>query len=774
MSDPSRRNDTSGPRTATFPVDGMHCAACVSRVERVLAGVPGVVDAEVSLATESARIRFIPGLLEPGDLQGAVEGAGYNLGEEEGGFEEALRRREEERAAEYRDLLKRFRVGLVLGTPVAVIGHAHLIPGLQGMDPGVMRFLWVLSGLLTIPIMTYVGRRFFTGAWSAFRHREATMDTLVAVGTGSAWIYSTVAVLFPAIFPEGTAHPFYEATAVVITLVMLGQALEARARGRTSQALRELMDLRPRRARVLRGEEEVEILAKDVQVGDRVVVRPGEKIPVDGVLIQGESAVDESLVTGESLPVEKRVGDQVVGGTMNRSGSFHFMASRVGRDTVLGQIVEMVRVAQGSKPSIQRTVDVVAGYFVPVVMILATLTFAGWFTFGPEPALSFAAVTAVAVLVIACPCALGLATPISVMVAVGKAAQAGILVRNGDALQAARDLDTVVLDKTGTVTKGEPALTRMVPAEGVSGEELMRVAAAAEEGSEHPLARAVVQGARGEGLSWSQAGGFEAVAGRGVRAVVEGKGVLVGSPGFLEGEGISPEATQAVLSRITQGGRTPVLVAREGVFLGALGISDPVKEDSPAAVAEMHRLGLEVVILTGDHPVVAQAVAREVGVDRVLAGLLPEEKAEAVRELQEKGGRVAMVGDGVNDAPALAQAQVGMAMGSGTDVAMETGDMVLMGSSLTGVVHALELSRATIRNIRQNLVRAFIYNVLGIPIAAGLLYPFFGILLSPVIAGAAMAFSSVTVVTNANRLRLFRPSFRSGPVPDGPPGRAAP
>ncbi|MFO8172777.1 MAG: heavy metal translocating P-type ATPase [Gemmatimonadota bacterium] len=742
-------------------VQGMHCAACVSRVERVLSGAPGILEAEVSLATESARIRFVPGLMDQDHLRSALEGAGYGLREEDaGGFEETLKKREEEREAEYRDLLRRFWGGAALGTPVAVIGHAHLIPGIQGMDHEVMRILWALSGLLTIPIMAWVGRRFFTGAWSAFKHREATMDTLVAVGTGSAWVYSTAAVLFPGLFPEGTAHPFYEATAVVITLVVLGQALEARAKGRTSQALRRLMDLKPRTARVIRGGDEVEIPAQEVQVGELVVVRPGEKVPVDGEVVEGQSAVDESMVTGESLPVDKVAGDEVVGGTLNRSGSFRFRAGRVGKDTVLAQIVELVRSAQGSKPSIQRAVDVVASYFVPVVLIIATITFAAWYTFGPEPRLIFAAIVAVAVLVIACPCALGLATPISIMVSVGKAAQAGILVRNGDALQQARRADTVILDKTGTITRGEPALTTVLAGTGVKEETLLALAASAEEGSEHPLAEAVLNGARDRGLTWDRARAFQAVTGKGLQATVGDHEVLVGSPSFLEGKGVESTEFSAAVDRVTELGRTPVAVARDGAFLGVLGISDPVKPDSAAAVARLQEMGLRVVMLTGDHRSAARAIGTEVGVDQVVAELMPEEKVDAVKEYQRQGRRVVMVGDGINDAPALAQADVGMAMGSGTDVAMETGDMVLMGSSLAGVVHALELSHATFRNIRQNLVGAFIYNVLGIPVAAGLLYPFFGILLSPVIAGAAMAFSSVTVVTNANRLRFFQPGFQ--------------
>ncbi len=744
-------------------VRGMHCAACVSRAERVLEMDPGVLSAEVSLATESAQLRFVPGLLELDSLAEAVERAGFRLEDESGeDFEESLRKREREREEEYSGLLRKFWVGVLLGTPVAVIGHAHLIPGLQGLEHGTMRALWFASCLMSIPIMAYVGSRFFTGAWSAFKHREATMDTLVALGTGSAWIYSTVALLFPGLFPEGTAHPFYEATAVVITLVMLGQALEARAKGKTSQALRRLMDLRPQTARVVRDGTEVEVPAQGVRVGELVVVRPGERIPVDGEVADGHSTIDESMVTGESLPVEKGAGDTVVGGTLNRAGSFRFRANRVGKDTVLAHIVEMVRTAQGSKPSIQRTVDVVASYFVPVVMIISALTFATWYTFGPDPRLSFAAVVAVAVLVIACPCALGLATPISIMVSVGKAAELGILVRNGEALQAARQVGTVVLDKTGTITKGEPGLSGVHPRTGVSEEELLSLAAAAEEGSEHPLAAAVVDAARKRGLAWDRASAFEASPGRGVRAEVKGATIQVGGPGYFRDLGIPPEDFGEVVDGIAREGQTPILVASRGGYVGALAVSDPVKSDSASAIAGLKRRGLRVVMLTGDHDAAARSVGAQVGVDEVIAQVLPSEKADRVKELQNAGRRVAMVGDGINDAPALAMADVGIALGTGTDVAIETGDLVLMGGSLQGVLHAFELSHATFRNIKQNLFGAFIYNVLGIPIAAGVLYPAFGLLLSPVIAGAAMAFSSVTVVSNANRLRFFRPAPGGG------------
>ena len=740
-------------------IRGMICAACVRRVETALAGVPGITAAAVSLTTESARIEYVPGVLDTETMRVTVAAVGYEVDEaaEAEGIEETLRRRGEERALEVRGLLRRFWVGAALGLPVVIVGHAQFIPGLQNIQDDTMRLLWALSGVLTVPIMVYVGDRFFTGGWSAFRRHDANMDTLVALGTGAAWIYSTVAVAFPRLFPEGTGHPFYEATAVVITLVVLGQALEARAKGRTSQAVRRLMDLRPLVARVVRGDTEVDIAAAEVQVGEIVVVRPGGKIPVDGRVREGRSAVDESMVTGESMPVDKGPGDEVVGGTINTAGVLHFRAERVGRDMVLSRIVKMVRQAQGAKPPIQRVVDVVASYFVPSVMIVSVVSFAVWYTFGPAPVLSYAIVVAVAVLVIACPCALGLATPISIMVAVGKAAEYGILIRNGEALQRARKVDTVVLDKTGTVTQGAPSLTDVVPVGGATEEELLRLAAAAEMSSEHPLARAVVEGAAARGIEYPRASDFEALPGKGIRAKVDGREVLVGTSAFLSASGVEVDGLDEHESTLAAAGRTPVLVAVAGVPLGALGIADPVKQESAAAIARLREMGLRVVILTGDHEVTAKAVAREVGVQDVFARVLPDEKAAKIKELQDQGHSVAMVGDGINDAPALAQADIGLAIGTGTDVAIEAGDITLMGGSLEGVVQMLEISEATFRNIRQNLVGAFMYNTLGIPVAAGVFYPLFGILLSPVLAGAAMAFSSVTVVTNANRLRRFTP-----------------
>ena len=761
-----------------FPVTGMTCAACSAAVERELRRTPGVTDVEVSLATEEARVRWSPEATSPEALAQVVEEAGYRMdipapsdpdaAGRAPNTDEATRRREEardqDREAEARDLFRRFQVGAILSVPVLLLGHHEWVPGLRNLDHGLVRWLWVLSGLLTVPIMTWVGGRFFVRGWKAARRGAPNMDTLVAMGTGAAFGYSVVAVSAPGLFPEGTAHPFFEAAAVILTLVILGQALEARARGATSQAIRGLLDLRPRTARVLRDGHEVEIPAAEVEVGDRVVVRPGERIPVDGEVVDGRSAVDESMVTGESIPVDKGPGDPVTGGTLNATGSFRMEAQRVGSDTVLARIVALVREAQGSKPPIQRLADRVSGVFVPVVVVLAILTFGVWLWLGPDPSLNYAVVVAVSVLVIACPCALGLATPISVMIAVGNAARHGILVRSGEALQEARRLDVVVLDKTGTVTRGEPRLTDLVPVEGSDLDEgaLLRLAASAEAGSEHPLGAAVVEAARERGLDIPEATAFDALAGRGVVAVVEGQEVLVGTPTLLREHGVDEAPLVSEWDTLSGEGKTPAMVAVGGRAAGVLAWADMEKADSAEAIARLRALGLRVLLLTGDNERTARAVGARVGIDAadIRAGVLPDGKAEVVAELQARGHRVAMVGDGVNDAPALARADVGMAIGSGTDVAMEAAGVTLMGASLHGVADAIELSRAAVRNMKQNLFGAFVYNTAAIPVAAGALYPAFGLLLSPMIAGAAMAFSSVTVVTNANRLRGWTPGPR--------------
>ncbi|TVP73369.1 MAG: copper-translocating P-type ATPase, partial [Gemmatimonadales bacterium] len=772
---PSASSDES---ELVIPVDGMTCAACSAAVERALSRSDGVREASVSLATEEARIRYRPEETSPGALASVIEGAGYRPlppsrggdGPDTGPAEDASGetredRRAREREEEARSLFRRFWLGAALSVPIVLLGHHDWVPGLAGLDHGQMRALWALSGVLTLPILLVVGPRFFTRGWTAARRGQPNMDTLVAMGTGAAFLYSVVAVAAPALFPEGTAHPFFEATAVIITLVVLGQALEARARGATSEALRRLLDLRPTRARVLRDGREEEIDAAQVVPGDVLVVRPGERIPVDGTLLSGMSAVDESMVTGESIPVEKTEGDPVTGGTLNASGSFRMEAERVGRDTVLSRIVELVREAQGSRPPIQRLVDKVSGIFVPAVVAIAAVTFATWLWIGPDPSLNYAVVVAVSVLVIACPCALGLATPISVMIAVGRGAGHGILIRNGEALQAARHITTVVLDKTGTVTVGAPVVTEVEALDGgptPTAPELLRLVAAAEAGSEHPLGRAVVrrwEEEEGTGAPpLPEATDFRALGGRGVEARVEGSRVLVGTVRLLEEEGVDPSPLEAAWERLSGQGRTPALVAVDGVAAGVVAWADTERRDSAEAVARLRDMGLRVLLLTGDNERTARAVAERVGIDEVRAGVLPDGKDDVVRELAEAGEVVAMVGDGINDAPALARARVGIAMGSGTDVAMESADITLMRASIHGVADTIELSRDAVRNMKQNLFGAFVYNTAAIPVAAGVLYPALGILLSPMIAGAAMAFSSVTVVTNANRLRRWRPS----------------
>jgi len=758
---PARGSDDAPGGTeqrVSLRLRGMHCASCVRSIEEALESTPGVARAEVSLATSSAAVRYRPSEVRLDALEAAVRGAGYEVDADPGA--ESPERQEEDRRREYRGLLRKFWFGLAASVAILVTAYPSLVPGLRGLSGSGLRWLWAADGLLALAVMVYSGRQFYTGGWSALRRRSADMNTLIGLGTAAAWLYSAAVVLFPGLFPEGTGEPFFDVAAVVVTLVLLGQALEVRARGRTSEAIRRLLGLQARTARVVRDGAELDIPVEEVVVGDLVVVRPGEKVPVDGEVVDGRSALDESMVTGESLPVEKAQGDEVIGATINRTGSFRFRATRVGKDTALAQIVNMVRQAQGSKAPIARTVDVVASYFVPVVMIVSVLAFAAWFTFGPAPALTYAVVVAVTVLIIACPCALGLATPMSLMVGVGKAAEHGVLIRNGEALQVARHVDAVVLDKTGTITRGRPAVTDVVTTSDFGEAEILRLAASAERGSEHPLGEAIVTAATELGLDLTLAADFEAIAGHGISAVVDGKGILLGNPRLMEARGVDVGALVEAAARLSEDGKTPMYVAVGGRAAGLVAVADPVKEDSAAAVGRLHELGLEVVMLTGDNERTARAIAREVGIDRVLAEVLPDEKADHVAALQAEGKRVAMVGDGINDAPALARADVGIAIGTGTDVAMEAADVTLIGGSLEGVALAIDVSKATFRNIRQNLTGAFAYNTLGIPIAAGVLYPAFGLLLSPLIASAAMAFSSVTVVTNANRLRTYRPKWR--------------
>jgi len=665
-------------------------------------------------------------------------------------------------AKEYRSLVRKFWFAAAISIPVMLVAYPEVpwlyLPNLfvQEASQTLVRWLYVLSGLATLPVMLYSGRQFFTGAWGALKRHSADMNTLIALGTSAAWIYSTIALIIPGIFPEGTATPFYDVTAIVTALVVLGQALEVRAKGQTSQAIRKLLDLQAKTARVLRDGQEVQILAEEVLVGDVVVVRPGEKIPVDGEIIKGYSTVDESLVTGESLPIDKKVGDEVVGATLNTTGTFNFRATKVGKDTALAQIVKMVQDAMGSKAPIARLVDVVSSYFVPAVMIISILTFMVWFNFGPSPALAFAIVTAVTVLIIACPCAVGMAVPMSLVAGVGKGAEHGVLIRNGEALQTASQLKIVVLDKTGTITKGKPELTDTVPAAGFDTETLLHYAASADQPSEHPLAQAIVQGARNRGAQLADPTNFEAVPGHGVETLVAGRKVLVGNAKLMARYSINTAEINGEVERLQGEGKTAMFVAIDGKAAGVVAVADTIKDDSVQAIRVMQEAGIEVIMITGDNERTAQAIARQVGIQRVLAEVLPQDKAQEVHLLKKGGIKVGMVGDGINDAPALAEASVGFAIGTGTDVAIEAADITLMSGSLKGVAYAIEISKATMRNAKQSLAGAFAYNTLGIPVAAGLLFPIFGLLLSPLIAGAAMAASSVTVVTNANRLRFFK------------------
>ena len=672
---------------------------------------------------------------------------------------------DDEAVREYRSLMRKWWFAAAVGAPTMVLSYPWLFPWLRDLLPrgsGELRLLWAAMGVASLAVLAYSGSQFFTGAWRALRARQANMHTLIATGTGVAWVYSTIAVLWPQIFPdESMTEVYYDVTVVVTALVVLGMAMEVKARGRSSAAIRKLIGLQPKTARVVREGRELDLPVSQVVVGDTVVVRPGEKIPVDGEVIDGASPVDESMITGESIPVGKRAGDEVIGATLNTTGALRIRATKVGADTALAQIVRLVRDAQASKVPIQRIVDVVSGYFTPAVMIAAIVGFVIWFDFGPEPAAAYGVVVAVTTLIIACPCALGMATPMSLTTGVGKGAENGILIRSGDALQITAKLDTVVLDKTGTITWGRPVLTDVITTGSVDEPELLRLAAAVERSSEHPLAAAIVAAAEERGLPAGRVEEFEAVPGHGVQATVEGRRLLLGNRRLLERTGIDTGGDTGELvvawQRLADAGKTPMYAAVDGVAAGLLAVADTVKDDSVAAIAQLKAMGLQVAMITGDNARTAAAIAAQVGVDRVLAEVLPADKAAEVHKLQLEGRKVGMVGDGINDAPALTQADVGFAIGTGTDVAIEAADVTLISGSLRGVATAVQISKATMRNVYQNLAGAFAYNSAGLPIALGLLYPIFGILLSPILAAAAMSFSSVTVIGNANRLKRFKP-----------------
>ena len=741
-------------REIRLSIAGMSCAGCVASVEKALQAVPGVETATVNFAEHTA---VVTGDVTPEALTAAVKAAGYDAAElrgiDDGSEREAVER------AQYRRLLQRAAMAAAVGFPLFVAGLAGWLPDIEAG-----RGFWLGVGLLTLGVLIVAGGHFFTGAWKAFVHHDANMDTLIALGTGSAWLFSMAVLIWPEAVPSLARHAYFEAAAIIIAFINFGSAMEMRARGRTSEAIRKLIGLQPRTARVIRDGKEQDVPIDQVGLDETLRVRPGERIPVDGVILEGHSSVDESMLTGEPLPVEKGPGDEVVAGTINARGTFLFRSTRIGADTVLAQIIEMVRTAQASKPAIARLVDRVAGVFVPSVMIVAVVAFLAWYNLAPDLGVGYAVVAAMTVLIIACPCALGLATPISIMVGVGRAAEMGILIRNGDALQQIGRLTTVVLDKTGTVTAGRPEVTDLVPVQGVKPEDLLADAASLEAVSEHPLAAAITAAAESRELSLSPVEGFESRTGRGVTGTVAGRRVYFGNAALMREAGVDIASLQAQAEELAALGRTPVFLAVDGVLRGLVAVADPVKPDSAAAIARLHDLGLKVVMLTGDVRATAEAVAKQVGIDEVVAEVHPEDKDRVVADYQARGEVVAMVGDGINDAPALARADVGIAIGTGTDIAIESADITLMGGSLHGVADAIALSRATVRNIKQNLFGAFVYNVIGIPIAAGALYPVTGMMLSPILAGAAMAASSVTVVSNANRLRWFRsPRFRSQP-----------
>lgn len=754
-----------GSASVQLGIKGMRCASCVGKVEAALQACPGVLSATVNPATAVASIAYQPNLTEQAQLVHAIETSGFTAGPAPVASQTGVATAESEQELEYRTLMRKFWFAALISVPVLIFSYPDFIPGLREWMPMGSQnrtVVWILVGILALPVMAWSGSQFYRGMWDGLKHRSANMHTLIALGVTAAYLYSIAAVLFPGWFPEmKLADAFWDVVTVVIALVVLGLALESKAKGKTSEAIKKLIGLQPKTARVLRNGSEVDIPVEEVLAGDTVLVRPGDKLPVDGVVLEGASAVDESMITGESLPVEKHAGDEVIGATLNKTGSFRFRATKVGKDTALASIIRMVQDAQGSKAPIQRVVDTVSAYFVPAVMILALLAGVIWYDFGPEPRAAYAVIVIVTTLIIACPCALGLATPTSLTVGIGKGAENGILIRSGDALQTSMRLNAIVLDKTGTITKGEPELTDVVAAPGFERDQILALAAALERNSEHPLGEAIVNGARLRQLPLADPGNFAAIPGLGVGGNVNGCEVLLGNAKLMAERQIDIGGLQSDWERLAQDGKTPMFVAANGRAAGLIAVADTIKPDSKAAIAALREMGLEVVMLTGDNRRTAEAIARQVGVDRVLPEVLPEDKAHEIQKLQLEGKTVAMVGDGINDAPALAQADVGLAIGTGTDVAIEASDITLIKGSLLGVVTAIEISRATMRNVYQNLFGAFFYNLLGIPVAMGVLYPFFGLLLSPLIAAAAMAFSSVTVVTNANRLRGYQPKTRS-------------
>ncbi|WP_271272632.1 heavy metal translocating P-type ATPase [Aliamphritea hakodatensis] len=729
----------------TLILEGVRCAGCVGKIERGLAETPGVSQARVNFPQRRLRVE---GNISEADLIHAVEDIGFGAKVDQNSPEyRALLQQQEDKT--YRLRLRSAALALGLGLPLMLIGWLTDSMRITTMQD---QLIWAAVGMLTLAVLVFPGRHFFTGGWKALKHRSATMDSLVALGTGSAWLYSMAVVMFPDLFPDGSRHVYFEASAMIVGLINLGNAIEIRGQRQTSSAVEKLLNLQPKQVRLIREGSPQEVLLEEVQVGDHIQLRPGEQIPVDARVVEGQSLVDESMLSGEPVPVSKSAGDQVIAGTLNQTGSLLIEAEKVGADTVISKIIDMVQQAQASKPEIARLADSISAIFVPIVLVISAVTALLWYLFGPEPQLTYMLITATTVLVIACPCALGLATPMAVMRGIAKAADYGILIRNAKTLQSAAGVDTVMLDKTGTLTEGKPQVT-LTRTRGINDSQLLQLAASLEQHSEHPLAAAICQANTTEVLPVEN---FSAVVGRGVTGEQSGRQLHLGNEAYMETLGIEL-AEMYSLTLGMDSAQTPVFLAVDHQLAGMISISDPIREDSRAAVARLQSQGLRVIMLTGDNPQTAQAVATALELDDFYAGLMPADKAEQVVAFQKMGCKVAMAGDGINDAPALARADVGLAIGQGTDIAIESADMVLLHSSVDSIADAVDISRATLRNIKQNLFAAFLYNTLGIPVAAGVLFPFTGILLSPVVAGAAMALSSISVISNANRLRLYKP-----------------
>ncbi|MGP0594485.1 heavy metal translocating P-type ATPase [Nitrospira sp. T9] len=786
--------DMGSTRRVSLSVGGMTCAACQIRVQRALDKEPGVIQASVNLMLKSAEVIYDPGTTTRDAVRQAITQTGYEaeINSSDHTDQDEQAQQEHKQAEEFRSFRNKAVISGILGVVAMVLSmplmsaaptHPHggvtdpfmhwimrgmtpvltsFAPDLYAINPNILAFTLLV---MTVFVMTWAGRHFYTRAWAAFRHHSADMNTLVAVGTGAAFLFSLLATLAPEIFLSRGMAPelYYKAVIMIIALILTGNALESRAKRQTSAALRKLMTLQPRTARIIRDGLEREIPVEDMRTGDTVLVRPGERIPVDGTLLAGTSSVDESMLTGESMPVDKQPGDRLIGGTMNTTGAFQYHATTLGTDSVLSRIVQLMREAQGSRAPIQKLADRVSGIFVPVVLSLAIATFMVWFVMADTAPAIRALVAAVSVLIIACPCAMGLAVPTAVMVATGKGAELGILIKGGEALQRASQVTTIVMDKTGTLTEGQPAVTEILPAPGTthSAQEILRLVASLESSSEHPLGQAIVRHAATRKYSLSPVHAFLAMTGRGAVGIVEGYKIAVGNHALMSELKIQTGAIQQDGERFAREGKTPVYVAIDGTVAALVAIADPLKASSRDVVGHLHRLGYQVAMLTGDHQQTAEAVARMAGITRVVANVLPEGKVAEIRRLQAKGEVVAMVGDGMNDAPALAQADIGIAMGTGSDIAIEAGDITLMRNDLQAVGSAIELARQTMKTMKQNLFWAFIYNVVGIPVAAGILYPIWGIMLSPILASAAMAFSSVSVVTNSLRLRVWTPAERT-------------